>query len=368
LHIGAGDEAPDFEYRLDEESGALIRFSLARLLAHATSAPENLEKIGTPENLRKFLEKAPWQKFQLYALQGEARAFWKDCQSKAANRLAPLSVRETCKTAYKRKPLLPGSSLKGALLTGWHFEKLWQAFPPETQNKLFDVDDVSFANDWSPWYDKKKYRQRHSATPLEETVVDLLEQLWDAQNPEWAQRQLGKLSDRLFIPDVELAGDFMIQEMRRESGTDKKALPQWIECVAAKATGGGRAKIDDRETTLYSRHELCRRVNRFARALLVAERQFFNYIDEDWPRVYEPESEVEAAIAATEKTDDTCVVRLGWGSNKNATSISLLNSVADLSKPPDEAERRRPKTRWMAANNTPLGWCKVEFEEGDYVR
>lgn len=366
LHIGTGNEAPDFEYHLDAKSDILVRFSLARLLAQDPTVHSNPAMVSTPENLRKYLETASWRGFQLYALRGEAQAFWRECQAKAGVRLAPLAVRETSKTAYKLNPLLPGSSLKGALLTGWHFDKLWQKLAPDERNKLLDVADTSFAHDWSPFYRKQSYSAQRSGPPLDQILVELLDMLYNAKNPEWRQRLLGKLSDRLFIPDVELDGDMLIQRAQRSSRNADKALPQWIESVAAQATGKSPVRMNERETTLYSRRELCRRVNLFANAVLVAECQFFNYIEEAIPIVYQPQGEVSSAIGTAQQTDHTCIVRLGWGSNKNATSITLLNSAADLSRQPDD-ERRRPKTRWMTANDTPLGWCKVEFEEGDYV-
>lgn len=381
LHIGTGEEVPDFEYGFLKESGTLARFSLARLLAGDPSIQENPEIAGTPENLRQYLCSAPWKdpKFRLYELAGEAEIFWQECQAKSG-RLAPIAVRETMKTAYKMQPLFPGSSLKGALLTSWLFGKFWEKLAEEDQALLRDVNDRSFDNDWSTFYRtrKKSKEQRRPIPSEDQNLFDLLDPLFNSKNPEWEPVQR-KLSDRLSIPDVELTGGLLIHQVQRKSNAAQKALPQWIECVAAGATGRLSARLDERQTQLYTAHELCRRANLFAEVLLTAELQFFNHAQETMPAAYKNHGEVDAAILAARQTSQTCVVRVGWASNKNATSITLLNSAADLSKQPDPRqeygdqkkkaeERRRPKTRWLTLSGAPLGWCKVEFEEGDYVR
>jgi hypothetical protein len=266
------------------------------------------------------------------------------------------------------------------LLTAWLFGKLWEKLAEEDQALLRDVNDKSFDNDWSTFYrTRKRFKEQRRPIPSEDQILfDLLDPLFTLKNPEWEPEQR-MLSDRLSIPDVELTGDLLIHQVQRKSNAAQKALPQWIECVAAGASGRRLARLDERQTQLYTAHELCRRGNLFAEVLLTAERQFFNHTQEAMPAAYQVQGEIEAAITASKQTSHTCVVRAGWASNKNATSITLLNSAADLSKQPDPRqeygdqkkqaeERRRPKTRWLTQSGAPLGWCKVEFEEGDYVR
>ncbi|MGH9824605.1 MAG: hypothetical protein ACREDR_15310, partial [Blastocatellia bacterium] len=103
------------------------------------------------------------------------------------------------------------------------------------------------------------------------------------------------------------------------------------------------------------------------------EQQFFDYCVRKGyltsiPALYLPTGLLFTKLGEAEKPDNaSCLLRVGWASTKNATSLTLINSSADLRYQPEgrNNERRRPKSRWSLKGDVPLGWCLVTFEEED---
>jgi hypothetical protein len=349
LHIGTGNEIPEFEYQLDGQE--LLRISLSSLLASDPDAAYELSKFATRDGVMGYLKsrRAIWDDHLLYWLGGEGAAFDK-------SRKNDLAVRECVKASFGHHPLLPGSSLKGAMLTGWLFGEAWGKLSQADQTNLLQAAYTGFT------------------VSLEEKLYQRLTR----DNPEWGLKSKDEapnlLSDRLWIGDIELDGDFEIRQAERSVKSRKSgAILLWVECVAAGATGSMFGRFREQSEGARKVAELCRRCNTFARCLIVAEQQFFDYCVRKGylparPAAYSDAGYLINRLKAAEATTNSCLVRIGWSSNKNAASLTLLNSSADLSRQPEGRNnpKRRPKSRWSLKDGTPLGWCVVTFEEDDY--
>lgn len=346
LHIGTGNEIPEFEYQLDGQQ--LLRISLSSLLVSDPDAPAELSKFATRDGVMGYLKsrKAIWNDHLLYWLNGEGMAFDK-------SRKNDLAVRECLKASFGNHPLLPGSSLKGAMLTGWLFGEAWGKLSQADQTNLLQAAYTGFTV----------------------SLEDKLYQRLTGNNPEWGLMSKDEapnlLSDRLWIGDIELDGDLEIRQAARP--IKRRDISLWVECVAASATGSMFGRFREQSEGSRNVAELCRRCNTFARCLIVAEQQFFDYcVRKEYlparPAAYSDTGYLINRLKAVEETKDSCLVRIGWSSNKNAASLTLLNSTADLSRQPEERNnpKRRPKSRWSLRDGTPLGWCVVTFEEDDY--
>lgn len=354
LHIGTGNEVPDFEYVLN--GNQILRVSLPSLLTADSSDAKVLTELATRSGVMSYLKSrcALWGDHLLYRLNGECHEFDRARNDRA--RKDELSVRECVKASFGHYPLLPGSSLKGTLLTGWLFGAGWEELAQAGQANLLQAAFMDFEVE----LDHKLYQRL------------------TGNNPEWGLKSKAEkpnlLSDRLWVSDIELDGDFEMRQAQRTIKRHEKshALTTWIECVAAGTAGEmfGRFR-EEAENGKRTVEELCRRCNIFAKCLIVAEQQFADYcIGKRYfqarPAAYTGNGLLLKRLTAAEQTTDTCLVRIGWASNKNAASLTLMNSSANLSWQPPNRERRRPKSRWSLKDGTPFGWCVVTFEEGDY--
>jgi RAMP superfamily len=353
LHIGTGNEVPEFEYRLD--GSQLLRISLSSLIASDPGAVDFLNEFSTRNGVASYLKsrRSLWDSHLLYFLNGEARAFDNSRQSDTA-------VRECIKASLGNYPLLPGSSLKGALLTGWLFGEGWEELSQTDQANLLQAGFTGF--DVS--LDRKTYKYL------------------TGRNPEWGLKDKNGLpnllSDRLWVGDIELDGDMEIRQARRsvKKNGGPHTLSTWIECVTAGATGSMFGRFREESEGTRTVEGLCRRCNTFAKCLIVAEQQFSDYcVDKRYiekrPKSYADNGLLLNRLSAVEQTKSSCILRIGWASNKNAASLTLMNSSANLSRQPPDPERRRPKSRWSLKDErmkdeTPLGWCLVTFEEDDH--
>jgi hypothetical protein len=358
LHIGTGNEIPEFEYQLDRSQ--LLRISLSSLMASDPDAVDFLNEFSTHDGVTRYLKSrgSLWDSHRLYFLNGEAEAFDIYRQSDTA-------VRECIKASLGNYPLLPGSSLKGVLLTAWLFGEGWEKLSQTDQANLLQAGFTDF----SVSLDRKTYQNLTN------------------RNPEWGLK--GKngcpnlLSDRLWVGDIELKGDMEIRQAQRhiKKNGNPHTLSTWIECITAGATGSMFGRFREESDGPRTIEVLCQRCNTFARCLIVAEQQFADYcIDkryiENRPTAYAENGFLLNRLGAVEKTRDSCIVRVGWASNKNAASLTLMNSSANLTWQSTSLDRRRPKSRWALKGRTPndgtlndgvpLGWCLVTFEEDDY--
>jgi RAMP superfamily protein len=357
VHIGTGNEIPDFEYQLKDRH--LLRISLPSLLSANAAARTSLKEFATRDGIMHYLKinSSLWGKHFLYQLNGEGREFDRDRNN--PKRKDDISVRECIKASFGNIPLLPGSSIKGAMLTGWLFGAGWEEISAKEQTKLLDAT----ASDFSVILEEKLFNQMTH------------------NNPEWGLKNTDEipnlLSDRFWVGDIELDGDFDIRHVQRP--IKNRVISLWIECVAAGATeataGLARFREPHREA-LDRKHtieELCHRCNTFTRCILVAEQQFADYcVNKRYiparPPQYSENGILINRLAQAKQTQNSCLLRLGWASHKNATSLTLLNSSSNLStQPPGRTNpRRRPKSRWSLKDGTPLGWCLITFEDGDY--
>jgi hypothetical protein len=370
LHIGTGNEVPAYEYR--DDGDGYVRLSLAAVLGDPELARKPAS-LATSDEVYGYLASLPSLRpgHMLYRLARHGEPLRR---SRPGER--PVGVRECLKAALRQGPILPGSSLKGALLTAWLFGKYHERLtgdftrqPADRRDKRRDTDRLENVAD-------RDYDGRQLGAGGE---------LAKGENPEWAFRDAEsaksgrRLSDRLGAPDVALGGDLRLAKAHRP--LKSRPVDQWVECVGARAFGRERVRFLESPKGRYTLAELCRRANLFARCVLVAEQQFFDYCIgkgyiSDPPTDYRAGGSLEWALVEAEKQPLCCLVRLGWGSSKNATSVALLNSVAELKKQPSRpgrdaagyfwaAETMRPKSRWLLEGDVPLGWCRVTFEEGD---
>ena len=351
LHIGTGVEVPDFEYQWEEREKYLRRLSLVSLLSSDETLQRDPSHLTSAEALQKYLEekKALWKAHTLYTLTGDGRFLDQERRTRRS-----IVVRECLKVPLTQLPLLPGSSLKGAMLTAWFFAEGWEKVQRTAPSKLLDINGIDFDGELPNFF---------------------CNSLKGGTNPEWGLLGGGnpdKLSDRLHLPDFILPGELRIYAVERKM---RRSLPaQWIEGVAPQAIGEAQVRFDERGDSLRTVENLCRRSNQFAKCLIVAEQQFFDYCVsrqylKERPSAYAEGGLLESCLETLKGANGSFIARIGWASNKNATSLTLLNSSADLRKQPGMRDaRRRPKSRWMLRNGTPLGWCLVTFEERDHVK
>jgi RAMP superfamily protein len=353
LHIGTGNDIPEFEYQLD--GSQLLRISLSSLIASDPGAVDFLNDFSTRDGIDSYLKSrsSRWDDHLLYFLNGEALAFDESRQRDTA-------VRECIKASLGNYPLLPGSSLKGALLTGWLFGEGWETLSQTDQANLLQAGFTGF--------DVSLHGKTY--------------QYLTERNTEWGLKDKeglpNLLSERLWIGDIELNGDM---EIRRAQRTVKKnggpyTLSAWIECITTGAAGSMFGRFREESDGPRTIETLCRRCNTFAKCLIVAEQQFADYCInkrylERRPKAYAENGFLLNSLSSVEQMKNSCIVRIGWASNKNASSLTLLNSSANLSWQPPNSERRRPKSRWSLKDGTlndgmPLGWCLLTFEEDDY--
>jgi hypothetical protein len=348
LHIGTGNEIPEFEYHLDRDQ--LLRISLTSLIASDSEALSELDEFTTRDGVVRYLEKKSslWDDHLLYYLNGEAQEF-------DATRQRDTAVRECIKASLDNYPLLPGSSLKGALLTGWLFGEGWEKLSQADQANLLQAAFTGFEIS----LDRNIYRRLTGRNPEWGLMVD---------GGEWKL-----LSDRLWTGDMELDGDLEIRKVLRhiKRGGEPHKLSTWVECIDAGATGAMFGRFRKDGAGPYKVEELCRRCNIFAKCQIIAEQQFADYCIEkkylrERPAVYGDDGHLLKRLNLSEQTPNSCLVRIGWASNKNAASLTLMNSSANLSRQPANPEQRRPKSRWSLKDGSPLGWCLVTFEKDDY--
>lgn len=307
VHIDTGREIPSYEYQ-KSRSGDWYRVDLYSVISQ--NPPTNTSILETESGFRRYLENVVRQndiaKFGLYKVKFSGSNISKD-------------LKECMKTGFDHQPYLPGSSLKGSILTGYFYGE----FKPNLTG-----------------YDKRKLKG----------------------NPEKEG-----LSKRFKISDAHLdRPEITISEPERRTKR-RGNIRVWLEQIPEELTASAKISIINYKSknkkkafplTDHDVDEICSHCKDFTDAIVQEEIRHFNYcVGKGYrskiPQFYDSSGKMKKAIDSLGKKE--CVIRVGWGSNKNATSLALIDSRARL-----------PKSRWLLNNSTPYGWLKVTFDKEDY--
>lgn len=246
-------------------------------------------------------------------------------------RLEPVEIHECLKA--RCRAFLPGSSLKGAMLTALY---------------------------WSQY----------------STLDDARARLGNTRNPE----RTG-LSRRLRPSDTLGAAKLtmhLCRRVMRNSDGELRAIELWVECLSAGqelraelARPLGQESRLPQPLTREDIENMCRAANSFAKA--VARKDLAHMRRYEVPRNGLAPLQTALSELRDSGADTGCLLRVGWGVGQAATSVKLLDEKW--------ANDPRPKTRWFVANPVgdakpskwageravPLGWVRIDFEESDYV-
>jgi len=340
VHIGSGEILSLDCFRGSE--GELLRLDLPAILgerygADPGRAADLANELETPEGLGKFVRELQLdivERHHLYRLAASGTIVAHIQDPTFGEKAGSLEIHECVKSRFRG--FLPGSSVKGALLTAVFFSK---------------------------------YR----------TFGDAQKALGRGANPE-----KDTLSRRLRLSDTfgeaRLAMYLCRRIMRQRRGdTDSplRPLELWAECVAAgqelhaglptiASTAAGKPP-KGRPLTGEDVKGLCQAGNKFSSAIVEDDLRHME-------KYGVPTKAADGILQAIEElngSETSCMLRVGWGVGRAATSVKLL-----------EGDDYQPsKTRWLVANPVgegaasdfsgdlaiPLGWVRVEFEESDYV-
>jgi CRISPR type III-A-associated RAMP protein Csm5 len=331
VHIGTGHEIPIYEWRASDAGDYWLRFDWFNIpLCHLPSD----EKLRNVNLMKKEAQDLPW----------DVVSAAKTYTAKVAKDLRPLKeAKDQCRECMKNQatlePIVPGSSLKGAILTGYLYGKYVeeQGFEPTPDNG----------------------RQLKAATKAE------LRGLLTGNNP------VLDFSHRLKIRDIAFPQSTLEIDRGLRETKQRGTLRQGVECIAKGSCGEAKIALGSEHAAsspmqsmrLSDVEELVSRCNQFAHAVIAAEIDYYNYVGAKYDVPLPSHYDRYGLNFADDLQEKQCLVRVGWGSSKNAMSMLLLDSKPSLSHPPI----RRPKSRWLLSDDTPPGWCRLTFETGDYL-
>jgi len=342
VHISTGEEIPFYEWKADSSSNRWVRIDLLKL-----------PSLPPDDVLRDF------DKLKLWCEDEKSLSWDNAFKSKMYGARVAQGIRlpiqgteifrECMKNQSTLEPIIPGSSLKGAILTGY----LYSGYESQGRFK----------------------RGANGERILDRSVKEELRRFFSGtENP------VSDFSPRLKVSDIAFSQSTLridLAERRmRKAGNQR----QWVECIPSGAVSRGKISlgsehdVDDkiapqmRPLRKKDVKKLVKRCNNFAKAVITAEEEYYDYVRQEH-RVTLPKHYKLYGIDYVDKLPPKkCLVRVGWGSNKNAVSVVLLNSNPNLAiRLSPKSERYRPKSRWLLSGKIPPGWCLVKFEEGDWV-
>lgn len=345
VHIGTGRTVPHNMYiRLGGDTPRMARLDVDRLVAeHVDGDPARSRELATEfetlTGISNFIRSKAGNIKRSHLLYDvdigvTLDSFFNDTTDALVHHLSEIEIHECVKSGYHA--VLPGSSLKGALLTGYY----WQ---------MYDGD----------WAAAERDLRRGNPQQVREGLSQRL-----------------RISDTL--GDAKLALENCRRIMHIKAGdhfSPLKALEVWVECLKLGQTlqadiprrkgppnRGGAINLTAEDVAT-----LCAGVNAWAASVM----------DDDiahMRRYHVPTRTAETVrthVQSLADSEDTCIVRVGWGVGKAATSLGLLQGGGYQSS----------KSRWLLANAAienevsefggglagPLGWVRVQFEQTDYV-
>ncbi len=345
VHIGTGEEIPLYEWKVQDN--CWLRFDWFTLPDRLLPPDDVLQDV---DKLTKAAKDLSWEEGFKNKMYTAALASGISLPTKAND-----LFRECIKNQATFQPIIPGSSLKGAILTAY----LCSGYESEGR-----FDPQSFGG--------KK---------LHDDARKELEGLMKGVNPASDFSHRLKISDIAFPQSalrIELAERRIKDRSRQPPG--ERLLKTWVECMAAGTVASatisfGSERDFAHEVAPQTRplrkkdiEQLVKRCNHFAKAVIQAELDYYRYVGRKY-RVALPGHYKKYGVDFVDKLPAMeCLVRLGWSSGKNAMSIVLLNSNPDLARQPrPNPPHYRPKSRWLLSGNTPPGWCTLTFEPGDWI-
>jgi hypothetical protein len=362
VHVGTGDSVPKFELALRREGsgGTLYRLSMAAALRGAPD-PRAFE---TDAGIHSYVEALnasgpPDEGITMYSIPLDDSALLPPQAAGGGGALAaalaqaglgqdrtpayndwPEDYRPCAKAGFA--PILPGSSLKGALLTGCFYGRFLAAQGPQ--------------NAWG----RARAALEGGANPGKEG-----------------------LSKRLQPPDICFPDGAAVYNAVRVLGSRNRPLQLWVEALLPAHTGQGQLprhhhasglSLASRPLSQSDVIAICEGCNELAQAILEHETRFFSRCrqrhGQPLPALY-----ALGALAVPDPGSTQCLARVGWGVGMHSTSVKLLDQRWLQNDP------QKPKSRWLigrpdgngrqrhVADPIPLGWVRVTFsaEDGDFV-
>lgn len=320
LHIGDGSQLEAYEYAVVK--GLFYRVSLDRLLARLAPAErEQLNRYVERDliGLRRFVREHFSPEIAEYSATASPRLqqVYEEKLGEAKNQLIVFPFIRTMGT-----PLIPGSSLKGALRTAILDHLLTTPIPGHANADTLEAETLGYLGDRRPNIPSDPLKGLRIAD------VTLLAQHIAAEQIETKKKEAGQLIDmslQIFREvtasvvtgqELSLAGEIRIYEgfLNPKTVPLKRGL-RWLE-------------------------EVC---NAFYRdKVLAAEEQYFRglkQIEQVYQRI------------RGEIRPNSFLVRLGWGSGLNSVSLNLRTQ-----------RPRQVKTRKLIDNRFPLGWLRMQYK------
>ncbi|NUQ23434.1 MAG: type III-A CRISPR-associated RAMP protein Csm5 [Saprospiraceae bacterium] len=350
LHIGSGTELQgNFEYLHFPKEGKLAVVDQEKVLA--ILGEENLSQwiacIDNDEPLLPLLEK---RHPGLKAADVAARII----ESKSG---FTRPLREQIRLSVGNKPILPGSSLKGALRTGL-FSKLI-------------IDDSGLAKDRRNLGNDSRGGFRWSDQPLQKTFF--------GEDPNHDIFRLLQVGDAIFENAVTEALKIESINKKFNRFEIKNEITQYVETIPAGATAQARVifnellnkraqKTFNRNAPMLRLEELFPIINNETLRLLDDE---IDYWDDtagnpdalgDGLEEMERISDIGSAFAPNE-----CLIRIGWGSGFRSMTGDWHGAMRDDDydqlikslRPKHPIDLVYPKSMRMVSDGTPLGFVKL---------
>ena len=398
IHVGTGDSYEPTNYVIDDN--CLFEFdSGGALAALDATARQELEKIvsGKPDDILKAVQAffyrqrealKPWANNTLPVLDGVAR-FYATRIGKTANQqgngVQIINKLEIDRTAYNpvtNRPVLFGSSLKGAVRTA--------LLNAANQDKPLSDKDINwFKIDKLKEFERKKYEKEQNRlfTRLNQSLFSKFEQdplrLLQISDAAWCSQ------DNLPSAQVQFSVNRKKELKRDKNGTElfsnaeKQNLSKLLECIPAwryRAFAGqlnlqqiniaGHNQKQPSPDLRYTMAQIAKTCSSFYLPILQKEMQILRergFLDNAWDN-----SIKELLSAMTDKMLKGEVFLLRVGRHSGAESITL-NGVRHIKIMKGTPEyQANTKTLWLAADQPqqrkdllPFGWLLVEITPGD---
>lgn len=321
LHIGDGSQLEAYEYTVVKDQ--FYRLSLDRLLARLAPAErENVNRYLEHDlvGLRKFVR----EHFSPDIAEYQAAASPRFCEvyekklSEAQNQMIVFPFLRSM-----GKPLLPGSSLKGALRTAILDHLITSPISSQTYADTLEAETLDYVNDRG-----RPDIPRDPLKGLRTSDVSLPAELIIAEQVETKKKEAGRLEDMSLQILQEVTTSLVTGHEATLSG-EIRIYEGFLNAPTAPLKHG-----------LQWLAEAC---NGFYRdRVLTAEEKYFQGV--------KPVEDVYQRIRAA-LGPNSFLVRLGWGSGLDSISLNIRTQ-----------RPRQVKTRKLIDGRLPMGWLRVEFK------
>lgn len=320
IHIGDGSQLEAYEYTVVKER--FYRISLDRLLAHLTPPQrEQLNRYVERDlvGLRRFVREHFSPAIAEYHATASPRfqQVYEEKLSQSQNQLIVFPFLRTM-----GKPLIPGSSLKGALRTAILDRLITSPVSSQEYADTLEARTLGYMGDRRPNIPDDPLKGLRIAD------VSLSTEHIVAEQVETKKKEAGRLEDLSMQ---------ILQEVTVSSLTGQEvSFPGEIRIYE----GFLNSQTAPLKQGLHWLAEAC---NAFYRdRVLAAEEHYF--------RGLKAVEAVHQRIRAT-VGQDSFLVRLGWGSGLDSISLNLRKQ-----------QPRPVKTRKLIDNRFPMGWLRIQYK------